>query len=491
MYINIRLIASVISVYLMFLGILEIIPFFVAVIYEEVLTSWIVSIGITLASGGLLYLFSKTLKETANDLRYREGILIVTLIWLVSVFFYGLPLFISGVLPNMVDAYFEAMSGFTTTGATLINDLSKVPHSLLFLRSYTQWIGGMGIIVLAAAVFPFIGSSGMQQLFSAESSGITLTKIKPRIKETAIGLWIVYVSFTTAEIILLMLGGMNLFDAVIHSFSTLSTGGFSDYNNNVAHFNSSYIRIVMIIFMFLGGAQFTLHYIIIKNPKNIFRKHFLRGEASAYFQIMMAATIVVFIVNGKYFSSFSAAFHQLVASAFTVTSQMTSSGFTAYNYGNWPVFSQFIILIVMIIGGMAGSTGGGIKVIRLIVTFKAIKLELYRLIHPNIVKEVEVAGYKMTPAIVRNTTVFFSIYIVAMLLSTLLLSIFGVDIVTGLSASVACLSNAGPGLGNAAPPNTYSFFTTIPKIILTFDMLIGRLEFYTVLVMFSSIFWKK
>lgn len=490
MYINIRLIISIISVYLMFLGVLETVPFFVAIIYHEALTSWITSIGITLASGGILYLSTKMFKKTTNDLRYKEGLMIVTLIWVVSVFFYALPLFISGTLPNMVDAYFEAMSGFTTTGATLINNLANVPHSLLFFRSYTQWIGGMGIIVLAVAVFPFIGTSSMQ-LFSAESSGITLTKVKPRIKETAIMLWSVYVSFTVVETILLMLGGMNLFDAVIHSFSTLSTGGFSDYNNNIAHFNSAYIKIVIILFMFLGGAQFTLHYIIIKNPKDIFKKHYLKGEIAAYFQIMLFAAIIVFIVNGKGFSSLNAAYHSFIASAFTITSQMTSTGFTAYNYGNWPIFSQLVIVIVMAIGGMAGSTGGGIKVIRVIVVFKAIKLELYRLIHPNLVKEVKISGYEMTPEIVRNTTVFFAIYIIAAISSTLLLSIFGIDLTTALSATIACLSNAGPGLGSTAPPNTYSFFTTIPKIILTFDMLIGRLEFYTVMVMFLSIFWKK
>ncbi len=490
MFLNLGLILSIISVYLMFLGVLETVPLFVSLLYHESIIPLAESIAITTISGALLYLISKIFKSKQAELRYREGFLVVTLIWLISAFFYGLPFTISGVLPNIVDSYFEAMSGFTTTGATVIDNLSNLSHGLIFLRSYTQWLGGMGIIVLTVAVFPFLGASGVQ-LFSAESSGITLTKIKPRIKETALSLWIVYFVLTLAEVTLLIFGGMSPFDAVIHSFSTLSTGGFSSYNDNIAHFNSSYIRIVIIIFMILGGMQFTLLYNIFKNPKDAIKKNYLKGEANTYLFILLFVSLLVFISNRINFVSGGSIFQSYLASLFVTVSQITSTGFTAYNFGNWTIFSQLLILSAMVIGGMAGSTGGGIKVIRFIVIYKAIKVELYKMIHPNLVKEVEVPGYEITRAIVRNTLIFFCIYIFAAAISSLLLAFFNIDIITAISASIACLSNTGPGLGLVAPPNTFGFFSAIPKIILTFDMIIGRLEFYTMIVLFLSIFWKR
>ncbi|NOZ83574.1 MAG: TrkH family potassium uptake protein [Epsilonproteobacteria bacterium] len=490
MFLNIGLILSIISVYLMLLGALETVPLAVSLIYHESIAVLAESIGITLGSGALLYIIAKIFRNEQKELRYREGFLVVTLIWLVSAFFYGLPFTISGVLPNIVDSYFEAMSGFTTTGATVIDNLSNLSHGLLFLRSYTQWLGGMGIIVLAVAIFPFSGASGVQ-LFSAESSGITLTKIKPRIKETALSLWIIYFVLTLVEIVLLMLGGMNPFDAVITSLSTLPTGGFSNYNSNIGHFHSSYIRLIIIFFMILGGMQFTLLYNIIKNPKDAVKKNYLKGETNVYLFIIIVSSFLIFVSNKIDFSSYSTIFQSYLASLFTTVSQMTSTGFTAYNYGSWTIFSQLLLVSIMVIGAMAGSTGGGIKVIRFIVIYKAIKVELYKMIHPSLVKEVKIPGYEMTQAIVRNTLVFFGIYLFAVIISSLILTFFNIDIVTAISATIASLSNAGPGLGGVAPPNTYSFFSTIPKIVLTFDMLIGRLEFYTVMVIFLAIFWKR
>ncbi|NTW24929.1 MAG: TrkH family potassium uptake protein, partial [Lentimicrobium sp.] len=397
--------------------------------------------------------------------------------------FGAIPFMLSGVTQSYTDAFFETMSGFTTTGASIFTDIESIPKGILFWRSLTHWIGGMGIIVLSLAVLPVLGIGGMQ-LFMAEVPGITPDKLHPRITQTAQRLWGIYVLLTFVLTLLLMLGGMNLFDALCHAFGTMATGGFGTKNDSVAGF-SPYIQYVIIIFMFLAGVNFTLHYFALKGK---FKKIITNEELRNYFYVVIIATAI--IASALYIIQGQPAEKSFRDSLFQVVSIVTTTGFVSTDYLLWPFFAWFLIFLLMFTGGCAGSTGGGIKMVRILLLFKNSLLELKRLIHPLAIIPVRLNGKSVPQNIIFNVLAFFLIYIIIFAFGSLALTFLGLEFESAVGATAACLGNIGPGLGIVGPVLNFGLVPDAGKWLLSLLMLLGRLELFTVLILFSSSFWK-
>ena len=482
---NLRNIFHILGIFVMMIG-AAMLPAFVisAMLHEAAWTAIGLSSLLSMGAGLLMYILIPRTGERIS-LSHREGFLIVTLAWVLASAFGGLPFLLSGVVPTFCDAFFETMSGFTTTGASVISNLDGTSRGILFWRALTHWMGGMGIIILSIAILPILGVGGMQ-LFKAEIPSPVKDKITPRITETAKNLWLVYVAITAVEIVLLWLGGMSLFDAVCHAFATMATGGFSTYDASVARFNSLYIEIVIIVFMFIAGMNFTLHYRLFKgDAKSFFRD----PEFHFYGAIVLVATALITLdLRFHYFSSLG---ESLRHAAFQVVSIITTTGFATYNFDQWPAPSKFILVLLMFIGGCAGSTGGAIKCLRFMVVIKQTFIELTRLIHPHAVISVKIAKVAVPPEIVSSIRSFFFLYIVIAMAAMLALTLLGVDMVTSISGVAATLGNVGPGLGLVNASSTYFELPQTAKWILSACMLLGRLEIYTVLVLLVPDFWKK
>ena len=377
------------------------------------------------------------------------------------------------------------MSGFTTTGATILTDIEAMPHGLLFWRSLTHWLGGMGIIVLSLAVLPFLGVGGMQ-LFKAEVPGPVADKLTPRITETAKILWGVYMLLSAVEAVLLLLGGMTLFDALCHTFGTMATGGYSTRNASVGAYDSPYIDYVIVLFMFLAGANFSLHYRFLRGQWYIYRRD---REFLVYLGIVLVATLLIggdLILNQN--NSIADAIRYAL---FQVVSIQTTTGYGTADYEQWAPSSQYILWLLMFIGGCAGSTGGGLKVMRLHLLFKFSLTEFTRLLHPNAVVPVRMRNVAIPREVITNILGFFVIYIFVFALGVFILTLLGVDILTALGATIATLANIGPGLAEVGPTDNYAFIPAAGKWTLSLLMLMGRLELFTVLVLFSPAFWKR
>ena len=482
---NLRNIFHILGIFVMMIG-AAMLPAFVisAMLHEAAWTAIGLSSLISMGAGLLMYILIPRTGERIS-LSHREGFVIVTLAWVLASAFGGLPFLLSGVVPTFCDAFFETMSGFTTTGASVISNLDKTSSGILFWRALTHWMGGMGIIILSIAILPILGVGGMQ-LFKAEIPSPVKDKITPRITETAKNLWLVYVAITAVEIVLLWLGGMSVFDAVCHAFATMATGGFSTYDASVARFNSLYIEIVIIVFMFVAGMNFTLHYRLFKGDA----KSFVRDpEFHFYGAIVLVTTALITLdLRFHYFSSFG---ESLRYAAFQVVSIITTTGFATYNFDQWPAPSKFILVLLMFIGGCAGSTGGAIKCLRFMVVIKQTFIELTRLIHPHAVISVKIAKVAVPPEIVSSIRSFFFLYIAIAMAAMLALTLLGVDMVTSISGVAATLGNVGPGLGLVNASSTYVELPQTAKWILSACMLLGRLEIYTVLVLLVPDFWKK
>ncbi|HCY75735.1 MAG TPA: potassium transporter [Ignavibacteriales bacterium] len=426
-----------------------------------------------------------TRKTDRLQLGKREGYLIVTLGWIIMSLFGALPFVVHGSIPSYTDAFFETMSGFTTTGATILSNIEAVPHGLLFWRSFTQWIGGMGIIVLSLAILPLLGIGGMQ-LYAAEVPGVTKDKLHPRVKETAKRLWVIYLLFTIAESVLLMFAGMNFFDAINHSFTTMATGGFSTKNASTAYFTSPVIQYIFIVFMFFAGTNFTLHYLAIHKNFSFFKAN---TEFKVYFYFILFTALFVTLTHLPYVDfKLEESFRQ---SLFHVVSLVTTTGYVSSDYENWAVFSRMIFFVLLFIGGSAGSTGGGIKIVRHFLLFKNGLLELKRLIHPRVVIPVRISGKSVSPEIISNVQAFFIIYILIFVFGSILLSLMGVDFVSSIGAAATCIGNIGPGFGTVGPIANFGHLPDLAKWLLSFLMLLGRLELFTVLIIFTPYFWKK
>lgn len=423
--------------------------------------------------------------KAEKNIGKREGYIIVSLVWVVFSLFGAFPFVISGAIPSYTDAFFETISGFTTTGASILNDIEAMPQGLLFWRSLTQWLGGMGIIVLSIAILPMFGIGGMQ-LFVAEVPGPTPDKLHPRIKETAKRLWGIYILFTLTEVILLKLGGMDWFDAVNHSFTTMATGGYSTKQASIAHFNSPFIHYVIIVFMFLAGTNFTLSYFALHLK---FGKVFKNEEFRYYLGFIILFTVAITFALW-YFEGYNPE-NSFRDSLFQVVSIITTTGFVTADYLQWMPFVIVMIFALMFFGGSAGSTGGSVKIVRVTLLLKNSYQELKRIIHPNAIIPVRINGKSVPPQIISNTLAFVVFYMLITIISTIVISAMGYDLETSLGAVAATLGNIGPGIGHVGPIENYAHIPVFGKWFLSFLMLIGRLELFTVLVLLSPAFWKK
>ncbi len=443
--------------------------------------SFALSTAIVLGINIITYPF---LRNISKHIGKKEGYLIVSLVWVVFSFFGALPFYISGAIPSFTDAFFETASGFTTTGASILNDIESLSHGMLFWRSITQWLGGMGIIVMAVAILPLFGIGGMQ-LFIAEVPGPTPDKIHPRVKETAKRLWGIYILLTLVETLLLWLGEMNFFDAINHSFTTMATGGYSTKQSSIADF-SAYSQYVITIFMFLAGMNFTLSFFAIKLK---FNKVFKNEELRWYTSIIVVITLVIAVIIWKNNDiGIEKAFRD---SLFQVVSIITTTGFATYDYLLWSPVAIVLIFMLMFFGGSAGSTGGGVKIVRIMLLIKNSHFEFKRMMHPKAIVPVRLDKRSVEPKIIAHVQGFIVMYFIIFVVGTIIMSAMKLDLNSAMGAVIACLGNIGPGLGEVGPASNFANIPDLGKWFLSFTMIVGRLELFTVLVLFSPFFWKK
>ncbi len=480
---KIRLVLYVIGFLQVCIGLTMALPAWCAWYYDErALGAILWSMAISVVGGAVI----AALARSDDDIRVREGFAIVTFGWIAAAAFGSLPFMLSGSIPSFTDAFFETLSGFTTTGASVLTDIEGQPLSILLWRSQTQWLGGMGIIVLSIAILPFLGVGGMQ-LFKAEVPGPTPDRLKPRISQTATLLWAVYLLLTTLEILLLRLGGMSLFDSLNHAFTTMATGGFSTKNVSVGHYQSAYIQYVIALFMFLAGVNFSLHYRCLtgRGPAAYFHDR----EWRFYVSILAGATLVVFLVNWIYGAGTSE--QNFRDSVFQVVSITTTTGYATADFDAWAPLNRMMLLALMFVGGCAGSTGGGMKMIRLLLLLKHGKTELKKLLHPKAVVVVKINRIRVRPEVMLNVLGFFSLYIALFLFFSFVMAGLGLDVITASSSVAATLGNIGPGLAGVGPMENFSAVPSVGKWMLSLCMLLGRLEVFTVIVLFMPEVWRK
>lgn len=444
------------------------------------LSAILISAGMTISAGAFFALAFRF----RGEMMLRDSFAVVALGWVMASAFGALPFYISGEIPLYSDAFFESMSGFTTTGATILVRVENLSHGLLFWRSLTHWIGGMGIIVLSLAILPMLGVGGMQ-LYKAEIPGPTPDKITPRIRQTAMTLWKVYLILSGIEALLLLFGGLNLHEALCQTFGTMATGGFSTRTASIGGFNSVFIESVIIVFMLIAGTNFSLHY------------HALRGKPSAYwkseeFRFYLGIVVVfgILLTADNLITGVLSLGDAVRYSLFQTVSITTTTGFTTADFGGWSTAAQLILLFLMFIGGCAGSTGGSIKVLRAMILVKQGLIELKRMLHPRAVMPVRVDDKTVSQGLVINILGFMFLYIGILLLSTFAMTLMGLDLVSAFSSVAASIGNIGPGLGSVGPSADYSHIPTAGKWLLSFCMLAGRLEIYTILVLFTKDFWR-
>jgi len=434
---------------------------------------------------GMALLLGRNPKPTIGK---REGSVIVTFTWILFTLFGLLPFWLSGSIPSFTDAFFETISGFTTTGASILNNIEELSHGMLFWRSVTHWMGGLGIIVISLAVLPMFGVSGTQ-LFAAESSGPTKDKIHPKINETAKRLFYIYIALTLAETIMLRIGGMIWFDAICHSFATIATGGFSTKQASIGYWNSGYIQYVIILFMILSGINFSLFYFGIKNKWDKIR----HNEELRYYLIVLfffAIIVTLSLIDFTKVQSLQTLEQAWRDALFTVSSLMTTTGFCTADYMLWKPLTWVILLIIMLTGASAGSTSGAIKMIRVVISAKAIYFEFKRMIHPNAVFPVRYSNHVVREDIVTRVLAFTLLYLVIAALGIMVLAISGMGFLESVGGLITCLGGVGPGLGLVGPSGNFAYIPEFSKWFLSFIMLVGRLELFTVLLLFTPAFWK-
>ena len=477
-------IISVVGVLTLCLGLTMIFSLIVSLYYgDQSLFSIMLSILITIGCGLFMYLiFRGTAIESISP---REGMAIVSFGWVAVSLFGALPFFFGLESCSLTDAFFESISGFTTTGASVMQDIEKIPKGILFWRSLIQWLGGMGIIVLSLAVLPFLKVGGMQ-LYKAEVPSPVPDKLKPRIKETAETLWKVYILLSVLQVIFLLLGGMSLFESLCHTFTTLPTGGFSPRNASIAHYQSTYFDTVFIIFMMLAGINFTLHYQLLKGKPLAFWR-----DSECRFYLGLLVILICIVSINIYGDIYNRIGDSIRFGAFQVVSIMTTTGFATADYVQWPAMSQLILLLCMFIGASAGSTGGGVKCLRVLLLFKFCYRELISLVHPRAVTHIKIGGRSVPDDIVRSIIGFLALYVGLFVVCSILLAALGVDFITSLGAVAASIGNIGPGFGLVGPAGNYAALPPLGKWLLAGCMLLGRLEIYTVIIFLAPEFWRK
>jgi trk system potassium uptake protein TrkH len=479
-----RFILKIIGVLIFFFGLTMIFPLIVGLLYrDQSVVPLLKSVGITVLSGSILYLVFR--KVEAAVINQREGMAIVAVGWTVVGLFGAIPFYLGDGGFTFTDAFFESVSGFTTTGASVLTNIEAMSKGLLFWRSFIQWLGGMGIIVLSVAILPFLGVGGMQ-LYKAEVPSPVPDKLKPRIRDTAKILWKVYALISLAEVILLLLGGMGLYDALCHTFTTMPTGGFSTKNASIAHYDSVYFDCVIIFFMLLAGINFSLHY------------QMLRGKALVFWQdsecrfFLGAVVLLTFAVSLNVFGTvYKTIGEALRFGAFQVASIVTTTGFATADYEQWPTMSQFILLLCMFLGASAGSTGGGMKCLRIMLCFKYCYKELFMLIHPHAVSHIKIGGKTVPDDVMRSVLGFLALYMGLFALCSVLLAGMGVDFTTSFGAIAASIGNIGPGFGMVGPVENYAQIPYLGKWLLIWCMLLGRLEIFTMIILMVPEFWRK
>jgi len=483
---NPRVVFRVLGLLIAASGIAMLVPLAIALWYGEGEVYVFGGCALAAALGGILLYMPGRGRRV---LGLRDGFLIVSLGWLAIALVGALPFYFSSAIPDFTDAYFESMSGFTITGASILSDIEALPRSMLLWRSLIQWMGGMGIVVLSLAILPILGVGGMQ-LFKAEAPGPTPDRLTPRIKETAKLLWGVYVLISLAEVLALVLAGMGVFDAVCHTFTTMATGGFSTRNTSVGAFHSPAIEWIVIVFMFLAGANFSLHFIALrgKSLKNLL-VYFRDDEFRIYLFVVLFSSLVIFASNIR--TTSLALDVNLRASFFQVVSILTTTGFGTEDYEKWSSLAVYLLLCLMFIGGCAGSTGGGMKQMRLLILIRHAINELRKLLHPRAVYAIRFNHGPVSQDIVTNILGFFLLMMIVTVFSTFAMTMVGLDLVSAFGSVAATLNNIGPGAGSVGPTDNFGHIPAVGKWVLVFCMLVGRLELYTVLVLFTPEFWRR
>ena len=456
--------------------ILLLIPFFIALYYGQGdAKAFLITILIMLP----IYLLLKLIKTDNKKIYAKEGFITVGLSWIVVSVFGALPFIINGAIPSFIDAFFETVSGFTTTGASILTEIQSLPKGILFWRSFTHWVGGMGVLIFILALIPSFEGNTIH-LLKAESPGPTPGKIVPKIRQTAKILYVIYFVLTVVETIFLVCAGLSWYDAVIHALGTAGTGGFSNMNASVAAFNNPAVEWIITIFMLLFGVNFVLYFQLIKgNVKAFFKSEELKWYLIAVFGAILIITFNILKLNdGAFMQSFR-------ESSFQVASIVTTTGYATADFNLWPTLSKFILVALMFMGAMAGSTGGGIKTVRIVIVFKAIRREIDKILHPRRIKSVKIDGNVVEEETIVGVFLFIFAYIVIAFIAIFIVSFDGFDITSTTTSVIATLSNIGPGLEMVGPTGNFSQFSDLSKIVLSFCMLAGRLEIYPMLIMFS------
>ena len=480
---NPKLIIRTIGFLLMVESIFMLFPVMTAILYgEPVLEDLCTGILVTGGVGGLFFFSCRKVEKKISK---NDGFIIVSLIWILFALFGSLPYLLTGTIPNFTNAFFESISGFTTTGASILSNFEQIPRSILLWRSLTQWMGGMGIIVLGMAVLPIFGIGGME-LFTADIPRPTAETTKFKLKQTVFNLWFIYIGITLLEILLLWLGPMNLYDAINHSFTTISSGGFSTHKDSIAHWNSPYIEYVISFFMLIAGINLPLIYAAFKGK---FAKLFRNEELKYYLLFIIAATAIVYSGILMFTSTgFGKAFRE---SIFQVIAIISTTGFTTVNYSGWPLYLLLFMFMLFFMGACSGSTGGGMKVMRILLLLKNGYYEVRRSLHPSAVIPVRLNRKAVSDEIITNVLAFLMIYLFIFFISTLLFTFMNLDITAAMGTAASALGNIGPGIKATNPTESYAQLPVIGKWLFSFLMLLGRLELFTILVLFSPSFWKE
>lgn len=480
-----RYISGIVSIFLLVLALIMLTPLMVSLYFgDKAHVSLLWSTGITAAAGLVLKLLSRHMDEDARFINQKEGMAVVALTWTAIGVFGALPFYLSPDFSSMTDAVFESISGFTTTGSSVMTNIEAATPSLLFWRSLIQWLGGMGIIVLSLAILPFLGVGGIQ-LYKAEVPSPVPDKLAPRLSDSAKILWMVYAGLTLLLVILLAIGGMPVFESICHALTTLPTGGFSPKNASIAHYGSAYFDYVIVVFMVLAGINFSLHFQMLRGKPLVF---FRDTECKIFLGLVLVFTCAITLdIHGRVYDSFAAAFQ---SASFQAVSILTTTGYATADYELFPGLSQVILFVCMFVGASAGSTGGGMKIARLIVCGKFACRELFRLIHPRSIRHVKLNKRVVSEDVLRSIMGFLALYLFLFVIASAVLAAMGLDLLTALGAVASCLGNIGPGFGTVGPAENFAHLPAAAKWVLAWCMLLGRLEIYTVIILVVPEFWK-
>ncbi len=477
---NYRMICHVLGYVLLIIAALMFLPLIAGLWYRENVLNFVITIGCTAVLGFIM----TRIKPRSQTLFAREGFAIVGISWLLMSLLGALPFVICGDIPSYIDAVFETASGFTTTGASILNDIEGLSRGCMFWRSFTHWIGGMGMLVFLMAVMPLSGEHSMH-IMRAEVPGPTVGKLVPRVKKTAKILYLIYFGMTVLETVLLLCGGMSFFDALLHAFATAGTGGFSTRGASIGAFDSAYIDIVCTVFMILFGVNFNIYFLLLIGK---FKDALSSEELRVFFAVIVSAAVIIAISISSMYGGF---FKALRYSFFNVATVISTTGFGNADFTKWPAVAQCLLVTLMLMGSCAGSTGGGIKVSRIIVVIKAAFADIAQMIFPRSVTAIRLDGKRVSQETLRACYTYFSIYIVTLVAVTICISFDGFDVTTNFTAAVSCLSNIGPGLSLVGPAGNFAMFSVFSKIVMTLAMLLGRLEIYPLLVLVMPTMWRR